>query len=387
MHPLNSPPGATSPKSTDAFEKDRGLRKPATSGEKPNKPPPVSRLTPAAGAPSHNMDALHNLEDDDKISRWQISPSVLVVLQQVYSMDPFPSTEVRQQLASKLKAHPRQIQTWFQNRRARERRLGGTVQRPPATSMASAGPSDYAGAQQGAYSHDPYMDAFARQLQQQPQMAAGVAQQLPVFPHAALESSLTNHLRQAVVDSLKAGGGGIGGGEGGGSDARALSMAALQGVAPGAFPSGFDSASLIATQVRQCTGSSGSNMPQATAQAFPSIWQQTAGLGALPPLQGEVQFPGQQQQSPRVAHAHMSPAMEMTRSGISGPLDALALLSHPSDADSGCPSMAAAVAADPPAGLLDGHGVPQQQAKQLQQFAQLQQQSQQLQEQQQVTDP
>ena len=88
MHPLNSPPGATSPKSTDAFEKDRGLRKPATSGEKPNKPPPVSRLTPAAGAPSHNMDALHNLEDDDKISRWQISPSVLVVLQQVYSSLP-----------------------------------------------------------------------------------------------------------------------------------------------------------------------------------------------------------------------------------------------------------------------------------------------------------
>ena len=335
------------------------------------------------------MDALHNLEDDDKISRWQISPSVLVVLQQVYSMDPFPSTEVRQQLASKLKAHPRQIQTWFQNRRARERRLGGTVQRPPATPMAS-GPSDYMGAApQGAFSHDPYMDAFARQLQQQPQMAAGMAQQLSVFPHAALESSLTNHLRQAVVDSLKTGGG-IGGGEGGGSEggcgARALSMAALQGVNPGAFPPGFDSASLIATQVRQCTGSGGMPMPQATAQAFPSIWQQTAGLSALPPLQGEMQLAGQQQQNPRVAHAqqaHMSPAMEMTRSGISGPLDALALLSHPSDADPTCP-LAAAVAADPPSGLLlDGQ--PQQQAKQLQQFAQLQQQSQQLQEQQQVT--
>ena len=347
-------------------------------------------VTRTGGAPSH-MDAPHNLEDDDKISRWQISPSVLVVLQQVYSMDPFPSTEVRQQLASKLKAHPRQIQTWFQNRRARERRLGGTVQRPPATPMVSVGPSDYVGAApQGTFSHDPYMDAFARQLQQQPQMATGMAQQLPVFPHASLESSLTNHLRQAVVDSLKTGGGGIGGGEGGGSDggcgARALSMAALQGVAPGAFPPGLDSASLIATQVRPCTGSGGMSMPQATAQAFPSIWQQTTGVGALPPLQGEMQFPGQQQQqTPRVAHAqqaHMSPAMEMTRSGISGPLDALALLS-PSDADPTCP-LVAAVAADPPSGLLLD-GKPQQQANQMQQFAQLQQQSQQLQEQQQVT--
>ena len=204
------------------------------------------------------MDSLNHPEEDDKISRWQISPSVLVVLQQVYSMDPFPSTEVRQQLAAKLKAHPRQIQTWFQNRRARERRLGGTVQRPPATPMASA--SDHT---QGVFAHDPYMDAFARQLQHQPQLAAGVAQQLPIFPHVPLESSLTTHLRQAVVDSLKPAGGGLGGGEGGGAGvgaeggcgARALSMAALQGVAPGAFPPGaFDSAALLATQVRPCTG-------------------------------------------------------------------------------------------------------------------------------------
>ena len=182
------------------------------------------------------MDSLNHPEEDDKISRWQISPSVLVVLQQVYSMDPFPSTEVRQQLAAKLKAHPRQIQTWFQNRRARERRLGGTVQRPPATPMASA--SDHT---QGVFSHDPYMDAFARQLQHQ------------------------THLRQAVVDSLKPAGGGLGGGEGGGAEggcgARALSMAALQGVAPGAFPPGaFDSAALLATQVRPCTGTGNARM-------------------------------------------------------------------------------------------------------------------------------
>merc|ERR1719487_1256664 len=58
-----------------------------------------------------------------KLSRWQIGNCALSVLEQVYSMDPFPGLDARRELAKQLNVSPRQVQVWFQNKRQRERKI------------------------------------------------------------------------------------------------------------------------------------------------------------------------------------------------------------------------------------------------------------------------
>jgi len=63
---------------------------------------------------------------DDDENRRLCNPAALVLLQHVFTIEPFPSKEMRDSLATKLNAHPRQIQTWFQERRAGD--AGGELQ-------------------------------------------------------------------------------------------------------------------------------------------------------------------------------------------------------------------------------------------------------------------
>jgi len=61
-----------------------------------------------------------------KNSRWIISRSAQFIMEQVFTVERFPTCVTRARLALDLGATPRQIQVWFQNRRQRER----SVQRP-----------------------------------------------------------------------------------------------------------------------------------------------------------------------------------------------------------------------------------------------------------------
>ena len=63
------------------------------------------------------------VEDKSKMSRWQIGNGSLSVLEQVYTLDPFPGLDARRELAKQLNVSPRQVQVWFQNKRQRERKI------------------------------------------------------------------------------------------------------------------------------------------------------------------------------------------------------------------------------------------------------------------------
>ena len=66
-------------------------------------------LSPVADAFMAHLGDLEMPKDEgDKMIRWHIDGDALAVLNQVYSLEPFPNTALRKQLALKLGAHPRQ---------------------------------------------------------------------------------------------------------------------------------------------------------------------------------------------------------------------------------------------------------------------------------------
>ena len=51
--------------------------------------------------------------------RWKITPEALELMEQVYRVEPCPSSTTREQLATAFNCTPRQVQVWFQNKRQR----------------------------------------------------------------------------------------------------------------------------------------------------------------------------------------------------------------------------------------------------------------------------
>jgi hypothetical protein len=74
-----------------------------------------------------NEEDNNNLNDDDDKKpkkRQRTNPEQLEILESVYKVEKLPGSELRKELAVKLKMTPRRVQVWFQNKRAKEKRMG-----------------------------------------------------------------------------------------------------------------------------------------------------------------------------------------------------------------------------------------------------------------------
>jgi len=68
-----------------------------------------------------------------KVERKRATPDQVEVLEKIYAGDRFPSTEVIKDVADKLGMKQQKVKNWFQNKRAKERRMGVELI-PPAPS-------------------------------------------------------------------------------------------------------------------------------------------------------------------------------------------------------------------------------------------------------------
>ena len=60
----------------------------------------------------------------EKSHKWKCTDEERAILEQIYHHNPSPDTPTKKKLAAQMRVAPRKIQTWFQNRRARERKSG-----------------------------------------------------------------------------------------------------------------------------------------------------------------------------------------------------------------------------------------------------------------------
>lgn len=105
--------------------------------------PPTSPSTASAGSASGD-DHPGLPEDEDSSSedspgkrgkndtkkRIRTTPEQLRLLEKTYEQEKIPSQTLREELAQKLGMTPRRVQVWFQNKRAKERRMRKSLRQP-----------------------------------------------------------------------------------------------------------------------------------------------------------------------------------------------------------------------------------------------------------------
>ena len=70
------------------------------------------------GNEADNLVMLHNSRRGVN-KRWVLEPEDSILLERVFALEKCPGRELCQELATRLKVRPRQVQVWFQNRRQR----------------------------------------------------------------------------------------------------------------------------------------------------------------------------------------------------------------------------------------------------------------------------
>jgi hypothetical protein len=73
----------------------------------------------------------------DKRRRHRTTPDQLRILEEVYTKDKLPNLEVRERLAQQLGMTARRVQIWFQNKRAKDKRIRSSILLPAAPTASS----------------------------------------------------------------------------------------------------------------------------------------------------------------------------------------------------------------------------------------------------------
>ncbi|KAI9351225.1 hypothetical protein BDR26DRAFT_850699 [Obelidium mucronatum] len=101
----------------------------------PSATPPAS---PEKQQRSNSISNSNNSNANDKKNRFKATEAELPILSAVFEKNPFPSAVLRKKLADRLGLEVKQIQFWFQNRRATLKINGIHVIKPKKTNTPSA---------------------------------------------------------------------------------------------------------------------------------------------------------------------------------------------------------------------------------------------------------